>query len=625
MSGKTTTERRKDFHQLIEQAEENFKNNPSAYKRKLGMLAGLGYAYIFGVLIFTLLLIGLCVLGAIHSSVFLLLLIKKKLIIVLLMVFYVLIKALWVKLEAPTGYILSRSEYPKLFKLLDKISKKLKAPKIHEVILTSEFNAAIVQTPRLGIFGWNKNTLILGLSLMMSMNKDEFVSVVAHEYGHLSGNHSVFAGWIYRVRMTWMRIMDAFDQVGGAGHIIFGRFFDWYAPYFNAYSFALARNNEYEADSVAVRLTSKEAFATALSQAHVAPDLIDKYYWSEVEKEVGKTDEINNKIYTGLFQRLKSKPFKQEEKRDLLNKALKETTEHTNTHPCLKDRVSPYTQNFTLPTLPDKSAAEVVFGNKLSEILQDFDHDWASNNEQWWRDRYDYLQKSKEELDKLEEKQKNEELNADELWNLAAWTEELKPNIDALPLYQTFLQQYPDDAGANYAIGRLLLAKDDLSGLEFLDKSMNYHRAVIPACELAYDYFLQKDDKHRAEEYRLRAESHIDLQNKAQLERADLYDKDEFITDELNEEWIDYLRKQLVEMDGLDRIWVCRKKVKIFEDEPVYVFICKAKWHKSMDNLIHKIADTIEGPGAFFVIGNKGEHKKLAKKALEVATEIELY
>jgi len=121
-----------------------------------------------------------------YSSSFWLLLTKTKLIIILPIVIFVLIKALWVRIDAPTGgYVLNRKDYPILYKEVDAIQKKLNAPKVHQILLTPEFDAAINQTPRLGILGWQKNTLILGLPLMISMDRDQCLFVIAHEFGHL--------------------------------------------------------------------------------------------------------------------------------------------------------------------------------------------------------------------------------------------------------------------------------------------------------------------------------------------------------------------------------------------------------------------------------------------------------
>ncbi|MCP5246749.1 MAG: hypothetical protein H6937_12705 [Burkholderiales bacterium] len=59
-----------------------------------------------------------------------------------------------------------------------------------------------------------------------------------------------------------------------------------------------------------------------------------------------------------------------------------------------------------MPVFPNENAAEALFADKLYAILRDFDKDWADNNLEWWRERFDYLQKSQEELQKLEEKRR---------------------------------------------------------------------------------------------------------------------------------------------------------------------------------------------------------------------------
>ena len=43
-----------------------------------------------------------------------------------------------------------------------------------------------LQLPRLGIFGWYRNYLIIGMPLMKSLTCEQFKAVLAHEFGHLA-------------------------------------------------------------------------------------------------------------------------------------------------------------------------------------------------------------------------------------------------------------------------------------------------------------------------------------------------------------------------------------------------------------------------------------------------------
>ncbi|MFT5452947.1 MAG: putative SprT family Zn-dependent metalloprotease, partial [Enterobacterales bacterium] len=88
-------------------------------------------------------------------------------------------------------------------------------------------NHVIVQTPRFLAFGFTHNTLILGFELLLSLSKQEVTAVIAHELGHLSGNHSKFHGWIYRARNTWENMMYNLDQHNGWASAPLRWFFNW--------------------------------------------------------------------------------------------------------------------------------------------------------------------------------------------------------------------------------------------------------------------------------------------------------------------------------------------------------------------------------------------------------------
>ncbi len=201
-----------DFIQLVQRAERDAAERPRSYTVKLALLALLGYIVIFSVLALLLSLTAGLAIAAFFSTGLLLLLLKTKLIIAVVASIWILLRALWVKFTPPEGRILKRSDYPELFAEIDSLSQQLDALKIHEVILDDNLNAAVVQHPRLGILGWHKNYLILGYQLLLILSPEQMRAVISHEFGHLSGNHSRFNGWIYRIRQSWMRVMASFEQ-----------------------------------------------------------------------------------------------------------------------------------------------------------------------------------------------------------------------------------------------------------------------------------------------------------------------------------------------------------------------------------------------------------------------------
>ena len=226
------------------------------------LVAALGYAYLF--FIVTLLI------GGVGYVVWLMIAAHRlewRLLLYLwipLVLAGLVLRSMWISVPAPDGKELQREQAPQLFDLIAEVRNALAAPEVHRVLLSDEFNAKVVQVPRFGMFGWRTNYLVVGLPLLKAIGPDEFRAVIAHEFGHLSGKHGKFSGWIYYLRESWIRVLKRFEHARYHAAFVFHRFIDWYGPYFDAYSFVLARAQEYEADRYAVGISGKTVAARAL-------------------------------------------------------------------------------------------------------------------------------------------------------------------------------------------------------------------------------------------------------------------------------------------------------------------------------------------------------------------------
>ena len=84
---------------------------------------------------------------------------------------------------------------------------------------------------------------------------------MAHEYGHLAGSHGRFSAFIYRLRITWGTVQNFAQRIQGWLGRLIAPLVGWYAPYFNAYTFVLARSDEYQADAASADLVGAAAAA----------------------------------------------------------------------------------------------------------------------------------------------------------------------------------------------------------------------------------------------------------------------------------------------------------------------------------------------------------------------------
>lgn len=326
------------FDELVTKLETFAQKHPGSYRLRVGLFAALGYAYIFLVLAGLIGLVALLVLFIVYSRHANSLIVK--LVILLLVPAGLIVRSLWVTFPPPQGIRLTRAQVPHLFALVEELTAKLQAPRFHTILLVQDFNAAVVQTPRLGIFGWQKNYLLLGLPLMQSLSLEQFKAVLAHELGHLSGNHARFAGWIYRLRHTWLQIYQRFNEGNqeGAG-VLFNTFLNWYWPAFNAYSFTLARMNEYEADRCAAQLAGARSAAEALVNVDLKSRFLANSFWRDINGQASHLPDPPGNTYSLMLAALHS-PIPEEQGSQWLEQGLAEKTSNQDTHPCLSDRLA---------------------------------------------------------------------------------------------------------------------------------------------------------------------------------------------------------------------------------------------------------------------------------------------
>ena len=361
------------------------------------------------------------------------------------------LRPLWVRIDAPEGFEVHRAGTGRLFTLLDSVSKELRCPRFHHVIMTNDYNAAVFQVPRLGVLGWQRNFLIVGLPLMQSLSPEQFRAVMAHEFAHLSGNHSRFACWIYRVRKSWEQALERLQAQQQFGAFLFLKFFQWYAPYFNACTFVLARSNEYEADACAARLAGVETCARALMNVKIHSRLIDETFWPAVHRLAGREAVPAVGVFAQLGDLLRSGPRPATTIKWLHQSLLVETST-ADTHPCLRDRlraigfapVDGPLESVAPPPPVSASAAEQLLGSALPACLRALEMRWENGVRHQWRERYIRAEKDRDRLDELKQAERDRSLTAEEHYDRARIVLDLDGETEATPLLRQVLAMAPD-------------------------------------------------------------------------------------------------------------------------------------------------------------------------------------
>lgn len=505
------------FEQLVRRLESYSREHPTGYRLKVALVAVLGYAYVLAVpgLVLSMsawLILSLREEGSSHLS-------SMKLLFGLGILAVIIMRAFWVRFTPPTGLEVQREDAPRLFLLIDKLTNALGTPPFHHVLIVNDLNATVTQIPRLGIFGWYQNYLLLGLPLMLAMTPAQFRAVLAHEFGHLSRHHGRFSGWIYRTRMVWSRLLEELTARNHWGSMLFTKFMGWYAPYFNAYSFVLARAREYEADRQAARLVGPRSMKDALAALQVIARLMDELYWPALNRRTITNPTPPASHLDELITVLQRVP-PQDSIQKWMHDAMQQLTTYADTHPALAERLAaldqlPGKQNAPeppadFPRLRDPheaTAANYYLEAHATETREALGRSWAESVAEEWKQKHQEMAAARARCQALSDKSATAGLSSDELWEYACHMEALENDAAALPLLQQLLAKDPDHAAANLEMGRLLLAQNDQSGLQYLENALAQDREmVIPACQLASSFLERRGNHKESMRYRIKAQ-----------------------------------------------------------------------------------------------------------------------
>lgn len=612
--------REKEFIALVNRLESYERKHPAAYRLRVALLAALGYLTLFGFLGVTVLFVAVVIYGRRLNAVIV------AILVVLISISAMIVRSLWIGSEEQAGLEVRQDDAPRLFDLLNEVRTAIDAPRLHKVLLTRDYNACIVQQPRLGVFG-SRNYLIVGLPLLRALSPEDMRAVVAHEFGHLSGNHGRFSCWIYRVRQTWYQLLENMHQRRSKA-FLFARFFDWYAPYFEAYSFVLARAQEYEADRCSVTVSGKEKAARALINMKLKAKFLDDEFWPEIFRRVHTQPEPPAESLSEMMRSLQD-PVPLEKAKVWFADTLTVRHRYHDTHPALADRLAsmgysdvrksadletfivadyePCSDRYFLPRLPE-------------EFIEQQNSLWQEELAQSWNERHKFVGEAVQALAAFEEKAKDTELTVEERWKRAELMLNKEGSVVAMPLLREVLALMPDHADANYALGEALLCEGDETGIKHIEAALEKQVHGIPSgCDLIIEFLVARERDEEADKYRDRVGDYWDKVKLGQDERQNISKRDRFEPHGLTGEALDELREQLTKFPLLSSALLVRKVCKHFPEDQCFVLgvMTRRLFGLQLDSrdqkVIEQVAENVKLPDYTTIIPLEGSYKRFRK------------
>ena len=610
MAAKASEQR---YKALIERLQVQAREAPQAYRSRVMLLAALGYAAIGAVL---LVAVGLPV-----GIVVALLATGRELDPWLLMVLVpqgffaaMVVRALWLRFGVPSGYRLAPGEAPGLEAEIERLRLAAGAPPLEAVVIDSELNAGAASMPRLlGVLG-HHHYLVIGLPLMRLLDTAELSAVIAHEFGHFRGGHGRFSAWIYRVRISWYRMAEAMAGGGGSMSRLFLKFFAWYVPYFNAYSFVMAREDEFEADAVSARVAGESARVSALIRLAHASQWVERRFWPNMQTRMRAQPQPPVQFNAMFAAALRNLP-----PIDIPRLLASEARDNdlTDTHPTLPQRVSAVG---AAPALREQAVSAIaLLGESLSTIERKLDTQWRDDIKTPWASQYAAAESERHRLDALE---RRGDLDPAETLQYAQLIESLRPDIEPLRFYERALACAPDSATAQFKVALLRTEAGDVAGVGQLRQAMSLDAGAIrPAFEKLRGY--ERDATLSPDVMAALSALRDEFSDRAKsLEaREGVAGDDDLIAHGLDDATLDGLCETLYGIPQVGQAWLARKRFDL-ADEPAH-YALLVTWRGSVVSEaagLKRIVAALRLPGSVSVF-TESAHKAEARRVRGICGE----
>ena len=623
---------------LITRCETLADRSPSIYRLRVGLLAYLGIAAVIAVVVGSILLSAVLILAIAGVSIAIgeivnyganligldshghhyVHIVGGGVALLPLLFAFLVLKSLWLKIQAPAGVGVDRRSAPRLIEEIESIRKRLKTLPVHRIVVDpEEFNASVVQVPRLGPLGWHRNHLVVGLPLLEALSPEQFRAIAGHELGHLSRKQTRFRNWIYRSRQSWSRIADVVIRERSIGALPLAPFLSWYSVYFGAYTFVLARTNEYDADKASAEVAGRDNTAAALTTIAAKGRYLEHKFWSDLLKSSAVDPQPPPHPFVTYLGLARALPAAEVEAG--LASALAATTSYGDTHPCLADRLKALAMPPLLPAPLAVTAGEALLGDLRAKLIGDTDALWAAKLASSWKETHERAVTRQAQIAELAAGAAAGRLDAEGLYRYATLLEEADGPAQAMPWLDAVLQRQPEHAAALFMRGRLKLFNGDEGGVPEIEAAMRLDgEALEPGSQILFDHFYQRRDIARSQPFFDNLERIAKIRRHAEAERLAIADADSFLPHGLDEATVQGFAEACAREPRVKQAWLARKHLVHTAERPLFVCVVEYRWGKKRAMRMHLNAIAEAMPGLDRKLIFKPDRPTIASKIAAV-------
>ena len=285
-----------------------------------------------------------------------------------------------IRFQAPEGLALDGVKFPQLFQLLDEVQDEYKLSKVDRLIIIEPYTTEIYKTPVNGFAYWSRNTLAVGIPLMLTLSPDYFGIVIRRKLIQYSKKHNAVSNWMHQLRYIWSLYAQTFKNRNAFGDQLVCWFFSIYAPMYEFFTRQCAQLEELHADKNAWDMVVAEELLKTIETMLISETFLQTKYWPKIVNVL----RTNPKATPPPFNSISAVTVKtlagMDKQKWLINHFNKDSMqEHYGTKPPLKKRMAGLgCSSVEEPEVMKQSAAQVYLGNDYAKVVMFMNKVWLN-------------------------------------------------------------------------------------------------------------------------------------------------------------------------------------------------------------------------------------------------------
>ncbi len=550
-----------------------------------------------------------------------------------LLVAGIVLRAMWFRTAAPEGVQLPTHWASEIGEIVNEPSTPLKGDRFSEVIIVPRFGTRAVSLRWRGSLARREYCLVLDYPLLAGLAFDDLALLMRRQRLLLRGSAIRISQRYEWSRTLRERLLRSFSRelsfrpslvretrTRDRKHTrerwllrVFEPFFSWYIPLLEASVTALERAESYEADRLIAERVGTRALAGLVARTAILDAYVSDTYLPRVLARAG-ADASFFQPFVDMEAALATTDVGQEGQ-SILERQPGAVYGASGGLSSLEQRLGALGGS----VLIEKSSARVsagrhVLGPRMDDLARSLDELWLTGEGRIWQQLQVERNAAALDLKRIQRVEETGSLKPDDLLRKGRDTETLDGGSAALSIYRAILAADPTNLSAQYDVGRLLLAEDDMGGIGLLHHvafSGGNTSLATKAAQRAREYLLQKGQLSEAMSYAWRLDELASVNRTTEKEgKRPILAGDGLIAHGLDSVSLVSLRQRLEASPEIKRAYLVRRLCGHSSQDSHLVLAVMMATHRynylSMErlrSLVDELRATVELPDAFEVIG----------------------